>query len=127
MMVIEMKCNRFVKNIKPTENDKAAQVLTLYILSVLSMILMEKYLPQYATSVPAAFTMKALSIIPNRFTEGKQVLYSLGYILFGAIFYTPWGKLDFESGYYISLVIGWIVWGVSFLVKKFVNTFALIR
>lgn len=127
MMVIEMKCTKFVKNIKPTENDKAAQVVTLYILSVLSMILMEKCLPQYAASVSAAFTMKALSIIPNRFTEVKQILYSLGYILLGAIFYTPWGNFDLESGYYISLAIGWIVWIISFLVKKIVNTFVLIH
>lgn len=123
-----MNCNRFVKNIKPTENSKAAQVVLLYLLAATFMYTMStcNIFQQYAFSVSAAFTMKALSIIPNRFTEFEQIFYSLRYVLLGVIIYTPFREFDPGMGYYISLAIGWIIWLISFAVKKLANTISIV-
>lgn len=133
-MMIEMSCKKIVKNIKLTEDDKAIYVCILYILSVLSMCLLSNcvLLAKYAPSISAAFTMKALSITPNRFTEFEQILYSFACLIFGAIIgaivYVLVGQFDFESGesdYYSSLGIGWSVWFISFIVKKIVDKLSL--
>lgn len=86
---------------------------------------MSKYniLPQHAFSVSAAFSMKAFSIIPNRYTELGQIFYSLKCLLLGATVYAFFGQL---YKYDISLVIGWAVWFILFLAKNLVNTVSVV-